>query len=423
MADMDAPKQAPAVELRIEILGTEPPIWRRVVLPESATVAELHATIQTAFGWKDYHLYGVRGVDRQGVRRIIIGTDDDGVQPGAELAADVGLLELIDPARPGKAPLEYEYDFGDSWIHGIEVVGPAALPENTVACLDGAMRGPLEDSGGAAGYANVVAVLGNPGHPEHGQSAKWFELVTPQRATDFDPTDFDLVAVNGQLRQLARRMWPGDATPEDRETVLGPVLWFLNAAHPDGLELTSAGYLKPAIVKRAMTQLGWDVEWPMPGRNENNVVPILDLREQLQDWKLLRKFKGKLVLTPAGRHVVQDPAALWDYLAERLAFPQHGVDKEVMRLLVHWAVSGEAPSYNLRREVIQSALHAKGYRMPGGAEIPLDDAWHLDLDNSRALRCLALRESASWIFRNSELSDGGLKFLLDVQRRFGDRSY
>lgn len=417
-----ATTQVPAVELRISIPGTEPLIWRQVVLPETATIAELHGTIQKSFGWKDYHLYGVRAVDRTGRDRIIVGADD-GDQVGAEAAIDVGLLEIVDPAVPGKASMEYEYDFGDTWIHEVEVIGPATIQENTLACLDGAMRGPIEDSGGIAGYANMVAVLGDPTHPEHEQASEWFELVTGERAADFDPTALDLVAVNGQLRQLARRYWPGSTTQADMQAVLGPVLWLLQEAVPDGLELTSAGYLKPTIVKRAMTELGWDDHWFGAGSNERNTIPVLDLRLQLQEWKLLRKFKRRLLLTPAGRKVVHDPAALWDFLAERVAFPERDAYQVATRLLVHWAVGGISPSHEKRSEAIQAALHQRGLRAHGIGEIPLDWARQLDLDISRTLRCLALRDSASWSFRHEELSDAGLKFLLDVQQRLGDRSF
>ena len=45
------------------------------------------------------------------------------------------------------------------------------------------------------------------------------------------------------------------------------------------------------------------------------------LREQAQEWKLARKYKGRLLLTPVGRTMAGDSAALWDFAAERCLLP------------------------------------------------------------------------------------------------------
>ena len=44
-------------EIRIELWGLEPPIWRRIVVPEDMSLVELHAAIQGAMGWQDCHLH------------------------------------------------------------------------------------------------------------------------------------------------------------------------------------------------------------------------------------------------------------------------------------------------------------------------------------------------------------------------------
>ena len=421
MAGMESPTTVPAVVLRISISETEPLIWRQLVLPETATVAELHGAIQTAFGWKDAHLYAVAGHDRAGKKRIIMGVDDGDGPDGTELAVDVRLAELFDPHSPGLSDLQYDYDFGDNWTHEIEIVGPAVLHENTVTCLDGAMRGPIEDSGGVGGYANVVAVVSNPKHPEHREAVEWLEFVTQESVSEFDPAACDLVAINGQLRSLAQRFWPDEVTTADQQAVLGPILWFLNEARSDGLPLTSAGYLKPAFVKRAMTELGWDDEWISAGRVEVSTPPIRNLREQLQEWKLLRKLKDKLLLTPKGRRLMGDPAALWDFLADQLANPDTDAEKIATPLLVHWELTGDEPPYGLRDQVLQAALHQAGLRTRAGhGEIPLSWATELYYDIDRSLHRLELWEGISWGRSDQKLSDAGVKFLLDVQGRWDD---
>lgn len=420
MAVMESSTNVPAVELRISISETEPLIWRQLLLPETATVAELHGAIQCAFGWKDSHLYAVAGHDRAGKKRIIMAVDDGDLPAGSEVAAGVRLLELFDAKVPGRSDLEYDYDFGDNWTHEIDVVGPAVLEGNAITCTGGAMRGPLEDSGGVHGYANVVAVVSNPKHPEHREAVEWLEFVTQESLAKFDPTAFDINDANDQLRLLARRLWPGNVSDEEVEFVLGPVLWFLNQAGPDGLPLTGAGYLKPAVVKRAMTELEWIEPWNANVSTESHAAPVRVVRERLQEWKLLRKNKDRLLLTPAARKLIKKPTMLWHYVADRLASPGHEGVKLATQLVVHWELTGSKPPWKLVDEVVQLALHDRGLRTTTGADIPLDWARGLRVDVHQSLICLRLWGSTKWGSGELELSDAGIKFLLDVQSRLRD---
>lgn len=417
---METSTNVPAIELRMSISETRPLIWRQLVLPESATVAALHGAIQWAFGWMNTHLYDLSGTDRAGKKRIITAVDDESPE-GAEDGRDVRLIDLFDPNAAGKTNLEYEYDFGDRWTHEIEVVGPAVIQEKSIACTGGAMRGPVEDSGGVHGYANVVRVVSDPSHPEHGDATGWLEWVTGEKADRFDPTAFDITAVNDALHRLAVRIWAEAPTAEDMEEVLAPVRWLLKESHSDGLDLTSAGWLKPAIVKRMMTELNWDQDWFGSGRNEVNIAPVRNLREQLQDWKLLRKSKNKLLLTPLGRRVVHETALLWDLLADRLASPDTAAEKAIARLLVIWELSGLRPGFMSRDEAVRSELTMRGFTSSeDGGQVPLDVAQSLYIHVERQFEFLALWGTGMMRRHDAELSDAGIKFLLDVQSRLGD---
>ena len=64
----------------------------------------------------------------------------------------------------------YVYDFGDSWLHHLELVSRRPADENSLPArlIDGARRGPLGDSGGLPGYEEIMDVLdglnsSNPG--------------------------------------------------------------------------------------------------------------------------------------------------------------------------------------------------------------------------------------------------------------------
>ena len=45
------------VQLKVRLLGLSPMIWRRVLVPESATLRELHGILQVGMGWDGTHLY------------------------------------------------------------------------------------------------------------------------------------------------------------------------------------------------------------------------------------------------------------------------------------------------------------------------------------------------------------------------------
>jgi pRiA4b ORF-3-like protein len=43
--------------LRIDLLDSDPPIWREIEVPVSMTLKELHAVVQAAMEWEDAHLW------------------------------------------------------------------------------------------------------------------------------------------------------------------------------------------------------------------------------------------------------------------------------------------------------------------------------------------------------------------------------
>jgi Plasmid pRiA4b ORF-3-like protein len=44
-------------QFRAVLLGISPIIWRRLLVRGDSTIADLHVTLQTAFGWSDDHLH------------------------------------------------------------------------------------------------------------------------------------------------------------------------------------------------------------------------------------------------------------------------------------------------------------------------------------------------------------------------------
>ena len=103
--------------------------------------------------------------------------------------------------------------------------------------------------------------------------------------------------------------------PVDHATALAPFRWMLERATGDGLPLTAAGYLRPADVKAVAAELPTMDDWIFGITREVNVQPVLAFRQAMMTARLIRKYKGTLRLTKAGREGLTDPSALWLQLA------------------------------------------------------------------------------------------------------------
>ena len=174
------------LQLKVSLVGGKPPIWRRVVVGEAMTLAELHQVIQIAMGWLDYHLYEF---EIKGNRYTTIDPDT----PDSAIASDSVTLRDLRLRRPG-TKFRYDYDFGDGWRHVVEVekVNPIDHASSCPRCLGGRRACPPEDSGGLYGYGRMLHIVNNPQHPEHAELEEWLP-------PGFDPVHFDLQEVNSRL--------------------------------------------------------------------------------------------------------------------------------------------------------------------------------------------------------------------------------
>ena len=83
------------VTLKITLLGAKPPIWRRLEVPASYHLGELHNTLNAAMGWLDSHLHQL---DIDG-RKYSVSDDDIWDDVDAPLPEDS--LVLAGLARAG----------------------------------------------------------------------------------------------------------------------------------------------------------------------------------------------------------------------------------------------------------------------------------------------------------------------------------
>ncbi|MGN7251979.1 hypothetical protein [Arthrobacter sp. SAFR-014] len=147
----------------------------------------------------------------------------------------------------------------------------------------------------------------------------------------------------------------------------------------------------------------------------SRLCQFLQLREQLQDWKLLRKSKGRLLLSPAGRKMSDGGRPLWDYLAKAVANPSEEAAAIVNGLLVQWLLDGTTPRWEERARIIADTLTVEGFRTKAEPRIPLDLGRDMYLRSRSTLKCLQLTVSGGHYTDHPVLTDGGRKFLLQVQ--------
>jgi hypothetical protein len=191
-------KPAPTYELLVFLDGTEPLIWRRLLVPGNANLGWLHAVFQVAMGWTNSHLH-----------QFICG-EHQYADPKAELKQYEGDPRVLDEHKVtliealGATPqgFFYEYDFGDSWEHVVTVEkilpAEASAASTKAVCLGGAGACPPEDCGGLGGYAHLLKVLKNKKHPEHKSMKEWI-------GRPFDPEFFDAATTNDWLQKVK---WP-----------------------------------------------------------------------------------------------------------------------------------------------------------------------------------------------------------------------
>src|SRR5260370_42386722 len=96
-----------AVQRRVSAL-----IWRSVLVRGDTTIADVHNTLQTAFGWTDEHLYHFVIHARE------YGVSQDG---GIGFRNDPRHVRLADLGLRARERFLYEYDFTDGSQHEVRV--------------------------------------------------------------------------------------------------------------------------------------------------------------------------------------------------------------------------------------------------------------------------------------------------------------
>lgn len=121
----------------------------------------------------------------------------------------VRLAKQFEAREYRDAVWEYEYDFSDSWVHRIEIVGRGDAKDGW-KCVDGIRHDCTEDIGGWKGWEEMKKAY-RANRPDEEQKAKmeWFETM----ASNGDPKGLrgervrfvDLEEINRTLHELNAR--------------------------------------------------------------------------------------------------------------------------------------------------------------------------------------------------------------------------
>jgi hypothetical protein len=93
----------------------------------------------------------------------------------------------------------YEYDFGDGWMHHLELVEISTHPIDEVLpqIIGGENACPPEDCGGTYGCKELKEILMNPKHPEYKSFKIWV-------GSKFDPMVCELKTIQQKLGKLRK---------------------------------------------------------------------------------------------------------------------------------------------------------------------------------------------------------------------------
>lgn len=172
--------------LKLELLGSSPPIWRRLQVPVDIELSKLHDVLQIVMGWSGAfrHAFTIGGIGYE---------SSEGHNNASTPESDTSLGNALN----GAGEFIYMYDFEDRWQHRavVESVQEMEALSSFPLCLDGGRACPPERVGGIDGYMHLLEVITDPGSDEYANATRWMGRA-------FTPESYDVGRVNRALGGL-----------------------------------------------------------------------------------------------------------------------------------------------------------------------------------------------------------------------------
>ncbi|SMC23685.1 pRiA4b ORF-3-like protein [Desulfacinum hydrothermale DSM 13146] len=177
-------------QVKVTLKGSEPPIWRRLLVDSRLRLDQFHLVLQVAMGWENQHLHQFESNGVVFEPRI----PDEPPRGKNEAKYRLGDVLVQEEDR-----MIYWYDFGDDWIH--EIVLEKILPFDRKAprarVIEGKRACPPEDVGGIGGYEYFLEARRDPAHPDHEHMMEW-------GGEEFDPEAFQPEQPNALLKKFLK---------------------------------------------------------------------------------------------------------------------------------------------------------------------------------------------------------------------------
>jgi hypothetical protein len=157
-------------QIKVTLLGSDPEIWRRLLVPADITLAALHTVLQIAMGWDNSHLYEFR----KG-KQIYSRPNPDEMFFNVPRTINDRKVPLNDVLLRVGSNFVYTYDMGDSWEHAIVLEKRLPVDPNLKypACLGGERACPPEDIGGIYRFNELLEAFQDPAHERHDEMLDW----------------------------------------------------------------------------------------------------------------------------------------------------------------------------------------------------------------------------------------------------------
>lgn len=202
--------------INIELVGSDPLIWRKVIMPAGATFNRLNDVIQNVTNFLSGYPYEAYHLFEFDLGELIVTNNEEAYlehkhyknnkrmyeerlksTPKEFLEFEIPYQERlkVEVRKPSTLKIDkyiedfkeikYEYDFGDGWEFLIkleDIVDDYYFGFPTL--LDGAETAPPEDVGGIHGFYEFLKVYNDQEHPEHEEAKTWAESLSFRK---YDP--------------------------------------------------------------------------------------------------------------------------------------------------------------------------------------------------------------------------------------------
>ena len=181
--------------LKVEIDDVTPAVIRRVEVPVTIRLDDLHFVLQIAIGWQNCHPFEFRAGETASDSKSwgLLDRDDPA---SSTLAADTATLADLLAVRD---TFRYDYVYGEDWGHivALEGIAPAARDTSYPRLVSAEGRCPPADIGGPEGYETFLQAIADPEHLHHEGMVEWDD-------PDFDPHIVDEAAIRANLTNLGK---------------------------------------------------------------------------------------------------------------------------------------------------------------------------------------------------------------------------